>query len=433
VSPQNILISNTGSTVIIDFGVAKARDRVSQETSAGQLKGKIRYMAPEQALGRTIDHRADVWALGAILYELFAGVPPYDGPNEVATLHKLTSGEIPAPLPPHVPQAVRNVIDRALAYDAEERYATALELNLALETAMVEIGEATSIAVVAHYTAQLLADRKASRKRAVDAALAAAHARDGRGGRPSTSASVPSTSSVPIPPSSTPSLSSGPRSAGGPSSLQRPSTVPPYPVVELAPTDLASTPSGSVGNSDVPSATSSATLGSAAMEYPPAIVDDPARKRRFFTAVALGVSLAAGVIGAVLIISTAVLKRSTDDKGAGAPLSTAAALNPTPPPPPESEPTPEPPPDPATATATSTSAKPTPATTATPVTPVTPVKAAATVNPPASAATPTSPPSPPTPAPHKPQGSPNAAAPGRPKPPPTSPAAPQPTGKDRGF
>src|SRR5262249_36198784 len=55
VSPQNILISNTGATMLIDFGVAKARDRVSAETSAGQLKGKIRYMAPEQALGHAID------------------------------------------------------------------------------------------------------------------------------------------------------------------------------------------------------------------------------------------------------------------------------------------------------------------------------------------------------------------------------------------
>ena len=106
-------------TLIIDFGVAKARDRVSQDTSAGQLKGKIRYMAPEQALGRELDRRADVWALGSILYELFAGVSPYDAPNEVATLHKLTSGVGPAPLPAHVPEPVRAVVERSLAYDPQ--------------------------------------------------------------------------------------------------------------------------------------------------------------------------------------------------------------------------------------------------------------------------------------------------------------------------
>ncbi|MBX3191208.1 MAG: serine/threonine protein kinase [Labilithrix sp.] len=408
VSPQNILIANTGSTVIIDFGVAKARDRVSQETSAGQLKGKIRYMAPEQALGRAIDHRADVWALGAILYELFAGVPPYDGPNEVATLHKLTSGTVPAPLPPHVPLAIRRVVDRALAYDSADRYATALELNLALETAMVEIGEATSIAVVAHYTAQLLADRKAARRRAVDAALASAQARDGGRDRPSTSAVAPSISGIAAP-SSSPSVSSGPPA---PSSLHRARTAtPPYP---MAPTDLdlASTPSGSVGHSDVPSATSSATLGSAAMEYPPELVDDPARKRRFVTAVILGVSLAAGVIGAVLIISTAVLKRSANEASTGAASQTAvtAAAATEAPPPPESEPAPAP----AAAPLESPSAT---------------ASASASASASAIAVSAPKPTTTAPPATHRPTPPPPATA--RPKP--AAPTPPSPTGKDRGF
>ena len=178
VSPQNILVANNGTTMIIDFGVAKARDRVSQETSAGQLKGKIRYMAPEQALGRSIDHRADVWALGAMLYEMFTGNPPYDGPNEVATLHKLTSGQRPPPIPETIPEVVRAVIERALGYDPNDRFSTALELNLALEGAMMEINEPTTPAIVAHYTAQLLAERKAARRRAVDAALDNARRRD---------------------------------------------------------------------------------------------------------------------------------------------------------------------------------------------------------------------------------------------------------------
>ena len=305
--------------MLIDFGVAKARDRVSQETSAGQLKGKIRYMAPEQALGRNIDHRADVWALGAILYELFAGVPPYDGPNEVATLHKLTSGTMPAPLPAFVAPPIRAVIDRALAYDAEERYATALELNLALEACMVEIGEPTNVAVVAHYTAQLLSERKAARKRAVDTALGAAHARDAAGRASSMPMSVPqalasSPSAVSSP--SGPSAASGPNASGypqGPSSNNtgRHQAIP-LPIAPPSHGELVSSPSnmGVSGLSEVPSATSSATLGSAAMEYPPELVEDPARRRRFVAAAVLGVSVAAGVVGAVLIISTAILKHN---------------------------------------------------------------------------------------------------------------------------
>jgi serine/threonine protein kinase len=348
VSPQNILISNAGTTVLIDFGVAKARDRVSQETSAGQLKGKIRYMAPEQALGRNIDHRADVWALGAILYELFAGCPPYDGPNEVATLHKLTSGTLPAPLPAYVSAPIRAVVERALAYDAEERYASALELNLALEACMVEIGEPTNAAVVAHYTGQLLAERKAARKRAVDTALAAAHGRDAAGrasSLPGGVVGVPqprSDGAIPYAMQSGPSLASsssfpqglqGPQGPQGPSSNNtgRHQSIP-LPIASPSHGELVSSPShmGVSGLSEVPSATSSATLGSAAMEYPPELVDDPARRRRFVTAAVLGVSVAAGVVGVVLIISTAIMKRNdAATNGAAGPSHTTAPLEAT--------------------------------------------------------------------------------------------------------
>lgn len=307
VSPQNILISNAGSTVLIDFGVAKARDRVSQDTSAGQLKGKIRYMAPEQALGRSIDRRADVWALGAILYEIFAGEPPYDGPNEVATLHKLTSGAAPAPLPPHVPPPVRAVIERALAYDPEARFASALELHLALESCLQEIGEPTTAAAVASYTARLLAERKAARKRAVDTALGNAHARDAQ-----RASVVPPAKDPPedaAPPSLAPRTDPLPRSTGA---------IPPAVESER---ELASSPSGgpmgAMGLAESPSAASSATLGSAAMEYPPyeSLPDDAARRRRYAAAAILGVSIAAGVVGSVLIIVTAVSRSNAKDTG----------------------------------------------------------------------------------------------------------------------
>src|SRR5262249_54070569 len=70
VSPHNILVGSAGSVKVIDFGVAKARDRGAGETRSGIVKGKLRYMAPEQAQGRALDRRADLWALGVCLYEL---------------------------------------------------------------------------------------------------------------------------------------------------------------------------------------------------------------------------------------------------------------------------------------------------------------------------------------------------------------------------
>jgi eukaryotic-like serine/threonine-protein kinase len=178
VSPQNVLVANNGTTVIIDFGVAKARDRFAEDTRAGQLKGKVRYMAPEQALGHDeIDRRADVWALGAILYELLAGRPPFTGKSEIVMLQKLTSGKAPPRLPATVPEPLRAITMRALTPDPAARFATARELQVALESAATEHGGATTAAVVARYTQALLGERKAARKRAVDAALDAARHR----------------------------------------------------------------------------------------------------------------------------------------------------------------------------------------------------------------------------------------------------------------
>ena len=412
VSPQNILVANNGTTMIIDFGVAKARDRVSQETSAGQLKGKIRYMAPEQALGRSIDHRADVWALGAMLYEMFTGNPPYDGPNEVATLHKLTSGQRPPPMPETIPEVVRAVIERALGYDPNDRFSTALELNLALEGAMVEINEPTTPAIVAHYTAQLLAERKAARRRAVDAALDNARRRD-NGQRESAVSPIGPTSTGQFPMTSVSSARN---------------------IAAMGQSEAPSAPSGGSGSSslnEVPSTTSNATLGSANMEYYPEqpYIDEGPRRRRYLAAAALGVSVAAGVIGAILII-TAMVKdnrpsSTTSSRRAEPPIAvTAPATTTVATAAPEEATTKSPagdtPPsetgtDSATSAATPPTSSPAPATTTT-------TSTVAHSDPPPS--------KPPV---HKPAPQPPPAQ--RPKPQPTPPPAPAPTSArvDRGF
>src|SRR5262249_16034900 len=77
VSPQNVMVSSTGNAKLIDFGIAKARDRACGNTATGAMKGKIHYMAPEQAVGTGIDRRTDIFAVGAILYRAFAKEPPF--------------------------------------------------------------------------------------------------------------------------------------------------------------------------------------------------------------------------------------------------------------------------------------------------------------------------------------------------------------------
>ncbi len=174
VSPQNILVSTKGQAKLIDFGIAKARDRVAGDTSTGLLKGKILYMPPEQAMGKPVDRRADLWAIGAVLYHLLAGVPPYEGSNQLATLHLLTSPEPPPPLPAHVPPLVAEAVGRALVKDPAGRVATAEELQRLLELAMVGSGVSTRPADVAAFVNMALADRVEARRKAMNLALEAA-------------------------------------------------------------------------------------------------------------------------------------------------------------------------------------------------------------------------------------------------------------------
>ncbi len=174
VSQQNILVDTLGSAKVIDFGIAKARDRVTEETTAGMLKGKIHCMAPEQARGEQVDRRADVFAVGSILYHLIAGAPPYEGDNELATLSLLISGKPPPPLPPDTPAAVSEVVMRALSHKREGRYSTAAQMRDAIEAAMIQEKLTATTSDVATYCGTLMADRMEKRKEAMAYALSAA-------------------------------------------------------------------------------------------------------------------------------------------------------------------------------------------------------------------------------------------------------------------
>ncbi len=178
VSPQNILVSTKGVSKLIDFGIAKARNRLAEDTNAGQLKGKVRYMAPEQALGQPVDRRADVWAVGAVLYHLLSGRAPFEGENDVKTLFLLTSGRPPMPMRGDVHPTVAAVVRRALSHDPGARFATAAEMQEALEEAIREAGLVTTSAEVATYLAGEVGARAQKRKEAIALGLSAADARE---------------------------------------------------------------------------------------------------------------------------------------------------------------------------------------------------------------------------------------------------------------
>jgi eukaryotic-like serine/threonine-protein kinase len=175
VSPQNVIVSAAGEVKLIDFGIAKAVDQLSEHTRTGVLKGKISFMSPEQALGQRVDRRADVWAAGVVLYQLLAGRLPFRGENQLETLHLISRKER-APEIPGLPKPLAKLLDRVLEPDLNRRIATAAELEVELERLIGLLGPVTT-RDVASVVQQHLGRRIAARREVVDTALRAA---DGR-------------------------------------------------------------------------------------------------------------------------------------------------------------------------------------------------------------------------------------------------------------
>ncbi len=136
VSPQNVLVALDGTSRLTDFGVARAASRLST-TRSGHLKGKLAYMAPEQARGEALDRRADVFAAGVILWELLTFHRLFKSEGEAETLNRLLYLPIPTAreIDPEVPPELEQVAMRALARDPALRFATAQEMGDALEAA----------------------------------------------------------------------------------------------------------------------------------------------------------------------------------------------------------------------------------------------------------------------------------------------------------
>jgi len=158
VNPRNIMLSVRGEVKLIDFGVAKADNR-AEHTVGHSLKGKFAYMAPEQIEGgRKIDGRADVFALAIVLYELLMGCSPVAGLNEVQTMHRILSGQLPpvrsTPERP-IPAALVAAHARASATRPDDRFATAGEMRAALQTLAAECGGVASNRELSTFLAEI--------------------------------------------------------------------------------------------------------------------------------------------------------------------------------------------------------------------------------------------------------------------------------------
>jgi eukaryotic-like serine/threonine-protein kinase len=134
--PANVLINDEGLLKIVDFGVAAAHSQAdTQLTKTGYVIGSPKYMAPEQILGRKVDERADVYAVGVIMYEMLTGIPPYSRGDHMSVMYQHVQGKAKpaAEVNPQLPAGLGDVVMRAMAVDKLKRYASMDELRVALE------------------------------------------------------------------------------------------------------------------------------------------------------------------------------------------------------------------------------------------------------------------------------------------------------------
>jgi len=140
ISPQNIFVTYEGEIKIVDFGIAKAASQ-STITQFGMIKGKVAYMSPEQASGRPIDHRSDIFSIGILLYEMVTGKRMFTGTDTLQILAKVSRAEFEPPEVAHsgLPPKIYQVLNKALMKEPEERYQSCGEMLADLEECMFQL------------------------------------------------------------------------------------------------------------------------------------------------------------------------------------------------------------------------------------------------------------------------------------------------------
>ncbi len=163
ISPQNIFVTYEGDVKILDFGIAKAASQ-STITQYGMIKGKVAYMSPEQAAGKFIDRRSDIFSTGILFYELVTGSRMFTGESTMQILAKVREAEFDSPesVTPGLPDKISTILKRALAKDPEERYQSGGEMLRDMEECMVELSLRLTSGGLALYMKELFQDEIAA-------------------------------------------------------------------------------------------------------------------------------------------------------------------------------------------------------------------------------------------------------------------------------
>jgi len=166
VTPENIFVSFDGTVKILDFGIAKAANQIEQ-TRAGEIKGKLSYMSPEQCMGKVLDQRSDLFSLGVVFYEWITGYKLFTGDSEVAILKTITEGKIypPSYFKPDIPEAVERILMKTLEKDRDQRYASAWDLQYDLDRFLSSHEFTPSNIHLANFLKQLFSDELEEERR----------------------------------------------------------------------------------------------------------------------------------------------------------------------------------------------------------------------------------------------------------------------------
>jgi serine/threonine protein kinase len=159
VSPSNVLCAYSGEVKLCDFGIAKANlSRV--QTKTGVIKGKVKYMSPEQALGHRVDHRSDIFSLGVCLYEMLTRLPPFSAVNEMDLIIRVRDAKYRPvrEVVPEVPQELEAICDKCLAKKVGQRYQNAGEIAADLRTYLDRARPGYSRTQLGRYVRKLFAE-----------------------------------------------------------------------------------------------------------------------------------------------------------------------------------------------------------------------------------------------------------------------------------
>ena len=166
VTPHNLFVTYDGYTKVVDFGIAKVVDRLAS-TRAGTLKGKLAYMSPEQVRGQDVDRRTDIFALGVVLWELTTNQRLFRRETDLDTLEQVQACVVPLPstIVPDYPPELEQVVMRALARKAEDRFQTTREFSRALQGFLMKLGTFVGPEDVGDYIKKLFDERVKKRER----------------------------------------------------------------------------------------------------------------------------------------------------------------------------------------------------------------------------------------------------------------------------